>query len=752
MKAVWAYICRFLSNARGLVLLMAIVLLTPLAQPLSDWLDTHWFTWASYFQKQSTHTSNVVMIEIPYDVSASESKRFIARVAAERPEGMGFIGLPLDSKLRRELKKLSIPVGLVPGSVNHEAFVFSTAKRIAPADPGYKSSWLASLLKRPPTLGVDSVLRKTSLFVPLGKVSEQRHDLVWLQGQRPIADLMLRMYARANKSKTLRWQDGVGLSVDKTHFLTGPDGRIYIPTAEKNEIPYFSSTEFGRGETLRQFHNKIIIMGQGSLSQMESLARVASTMIKGNSVYTPAWAYLVFFIVVVFILAYLFVLLPTIRFTTGMLLSSIIVALVLASQVGLLLISQQWLPMTILIAFVVIGHTLMVLALCYERRIERLIANKDQALLQLGRKEVEAGEYDEAAETLLNCNGSEDACEVLYTIGIEYERQRRYDKAFRVFSRIAIMCKGYRDVAKRLKSLADVQHQAVGGTGNNGFNGASTLVIPELGLEHPVLGRYELRRELGRGAMGIVYLGHDPKIVRDVAVKTINLKQFSGREAEAIKTRFFREAEAAGRLNHPNIVTVFDIGDEHDLAFIAMDYVPGRPLSEYTNENEMLDCDTIYQLIGQAAQAIDYAHRQGIIHRDIKPGNILYNESDERIKVSDFGIARVTDTTTTRTGTVLGSPSYMAPEQLTDGKVDGRADIFSLGVTLYQLLTGELPFKGDSLPSLAYQITNKKHRSIRELRPELPARIVRIINKALQKNPDKRYTSAQEMADALAKA
>ncbi|MBE9533183.1 MAG: serine/threonine protein kinase, partial [Proteobacteria bacterium] len=258
--------------------------------------------------------------------------------------------------------------------------------------------------------------------------------------------------------------------------------------------------------------------------------------------------------------------------------------------------------------------------------------------------------------------------------------------------------------------------------------------------------------ELGRGAMGVVYLGHDPKIVRDVAIKTINLKQFSGKEAEAIRTRFFREAEAAGRLNHPNIVTVFDIGEEQNLAFIAMDYIPGKPLSEYTNPDEMLDCHTIYKLIGQAAQALDYAHRQGIVHRDIKPGNILYNEDDDRIKVSDFGIARVTDTTTTRTGTILGSPSYMAPEQLTDGKVDGRADIFSLGVTLYQLLTGELPFKGDNLASLAYQITNKKHRGIRELRPELPVKIVKIINKALQKDPAKRYASAQEMADALAKA
>ncbi len=750
MRMIWSTICRFLSNARGMVLLLAIILLTPFSQPFSEWLDNHWFTWASYLQKQSDDASNVVMIELPYDISGSQSKRFLERVAAERPKAMAFIGLPLDSKLRTGLRQLSIPVGLVPGSFDSDAFTFSTAKRITAFDPGYNQSLLSTLYKHPPTLGSDSDLRKNTLYVPLGKRTQQQHNLVWLQGRLPIADLMLRMYAEANKNQRIYWKEGVGLSVDKDYLLTGPDGKIYIPSAVKTDTPYYSSTEFGRGESLRQFHNKIIIFGQGSLNQMESLARVMTTMLNGQSVHAPAWAYLVFAAAVLLIVFYLFLLLPTIRFTTGLLVSAMLIVGIAAGQIGLLIISQLWLPLTVLSVFIIIGHSLMSLALCYERKLNRLIDEKDDALLLLGKKEFEVGEYDEAASTLLSCQPKEDVFELIYSIGIEFERQRRYDKAFRLFSRLSIMQRDYRDVGKRLKTLADVQSQTL--PSKVGFNGASTLVMPEQGLEYPVLGRYELRRELGRGAMGIVYLGHDPKIVRDVAVKTINLKQFSGREADAIKSRFFREAEAAGRLNHPNIVTVFDIGDEQSLAFIAMDYVRGRPLSEYTEMGELLDCDTVYRLVGQAAQAIDYAHRQGVIHRDIKPGNLLYNENEQRIKVSDFGIARVTDTTTTRTGTVLGSPSYMAPEQLTDGKVDGRADIFSLGVTLYQLLTSELPFKGDSLPSLAYQITNKKHRSIRELRPELPAKIVRIINKALQKNPDKRYASAQEMADALAKA
>ena len=750
MKVLWAYICRFLSNARAMVLLAGILLLTPVSQPLSDWVDNHWFKWVSYLQQQSTEVANVVVVEIPYDTSDSHSRLFIERLAAERPTGMAFIGLPLHSTVRKELRKLSIPVGLVPGSVNHDAFPFSTAERIAPFEFAYEPSWFSSFIKQPPQVTLDSHVRKKSLYVPLGEILPQQHDLVWRQGQLPVADLILRMYEKGSQSTKLRWQDEVGLRRGKEQILTGSSGRIYIPSSETSEIPYYSSTEFSRSESLRQFHNKIIILGQGSVDRMESLARILTTMLNGKGVYVPAWAYLIFSAAVVFIVIYLLVLLPTLRFTTGLLVSGMLITTIMAGQLGMLVIAQRWLTLTILMLFIVLGHVFMMLILCYERKLKVLIDAKDNALLQLGSKEIEIGEYDNAATTLLNCNSGSAVSELLYTIGIEYERQRRYDKAFRVFSRLSLMSRGYRDVAKRLKSLADMQSNVA--VTNNGFNGASTLVMPELGLEHPVLGRYELRQEIGRGAMGVVYLGHDPKIVRDVAVKTINLKQFNGNEAEAIKIRFFREAEAAGRLNHPNIVTVFDIGEEQNLAFIAMDYVPGRPLSEYTNEGEMLDCHTIYRLIGQAAQAIDYAHRQGIVHRDIKPGNILYNEDDERIKVSDFGIARVTDTTTTRTGTILGSPSYMAPEQLTGGKVDGRADIFSLGVTLYQLLTGELPFKGESIASLAYQITNKKHRSVRELRPELPLKIVKIINKSLQKDPMKRYASAQEMADALAKA
>jgi serine/threonine-protein kinase len=265
-----------------------------------------------------------------------------------------------------------------------------------------------------------------------------------------------------------------------------------------------------------------------------------------------------------------------------------------------------------------------------------------------------------------------------------------------------------------------------------------------------VLGRYQVEEELGRGAMGMVYLGRDPKIGRTVAIKTLPLlDEFESNDLDDVRTRFFTEAEAAGRLNHPNIVTIYDAGEEHDLAYIAMDYIDGDSLDKYTSPDNLLPVDDVFKIGIGVAQALDYAHKKQVVHRDIKPGNIIYNPQTDTLKVTDFGVACLVDTNKTRTGTVLGSPSYMSPEQLAGKKVDGRSDIFSLGITLYQLFTGELPFVADSMAALAYKITNDKVKGIRRVRSELPPCLSRIINKALEKTPKQRFSNGSAFADAL---
>jgi serine/threonine-protein kinase len=264
------------------------------------------------------------------------------------------------------------------------------------------------------------------------------------------------------------------------------------------------------------------------------------------------------------------------------------------------------------------------------------------------------------------------------------------------------------------------------------------------------LGRYQLEREIGRGAMGTVYLGRDTAINRLVAIKAIPLaSEFSESELAEARSRFFREAETAGRLNHPNIVTIYDVGEERGLAYIAMEYLKGRHLSDYATPDTLLEPRKVLELVARTAQALGFAHKQQVVHRDIKPANIMYDPVADVLKITDFGIARLTGAGTTRTGIVLGTPSFMSPEQLEGRTVTGHSDLFSLGVSLFQLLTGQLPFTADSMTGLMQQIAEAPHPPLRALRPDLPACVDSIIDRALAKTPEARFESGAQMAAAL---
>jgi len=252
--------------------------------------------------------------------------------------------------------------------------------------------------------------------------------------------------------------------------------------------------------------------------------------------------------------------------------------------------------------------------------------------------------------------------------------------------------------------------------------------------------------------MGVVYYGRDPKINRVVAIKTLALaSEFEGTDLTQVKERFFREAETAGRLNHPNIVTIYDAGEDQDLAYIAMEFLEGKDLTEYSKPEQLLPVRDTVDIVCKVAEALSYAHSQSVVHRDIKPANIMYDPRTGSIKVMDFGIARITASSRTRTGVVLGTPSYMSPEQLAGKLVDGRSDLFSLGVMTFELLTGELPFDGDTMATLMYQIANEPHPDIKTLQPKLPACLGAVMDRALAKDPDQRYQSVDEFCQALRK-
>ena len=267
------------------------------------------------------------------------------------------------------------------------------------------------------------------------------------------------------------------------------------------------------------------------------------------------------------------------------------------------------------------------------------------------------------------------------------------------------------------------------------------------------IGRYKIVRELGRGAMGVVYHAIDPNIGRPVAIKTIH---FGGHrkpeELDRMRERLFREARSAGMLSHPGIVTIYDVEQQGDLAYIAMEYVDGPTLDQMLSEPAPLDAERMFSILGQTAVALDYAHSKGIVHRDIKPANIMLS-ADGTAKIADFGIAKITAAENlTMTGSIVGTPHYMSPEQVQGQPVDGRSDQFSLAVIGYEMLTGEKPYTGEHLTTVVYKIVAEEPVPPHRLNPSLSTGIENVLRKALAKKPDARYRNCQDFVESLEKA
>ena len=346
----------------------------------------------------------------------------------------------------------------------------------------------------------------------------------------------------------------------------------------------------------------------------------------------------------------------------------------------------------------------------------------------------------------------------LYTLGSQLELRQRTVQATAVFRHLARIDNTYRDVSVRLKRLMDAERANPKPEPELDTTPPAVLNPPTQksaasaasGQDSQKLGRYQLEREIGRGAMGVVYLGRDTAINRLVAIKAIPLaSEFSDSELAEARSRFFREAETAGRLNHPCIVTIYDVGEERGLAYIAMEYLKGRHLSDYATFSNLLEPRKVLDVIARTADALGFAHKQQVVHRDIKPANLMYDASTDVLKITDFGIARLTGAGSTRTGIVLGTPSFMSPEQLEGRTVTGHSDLFSLGVSLFQLLTGQLPFTADSMTGLMQQIAEAPHPPLRAFRPDLPACVESVIDRALAKNPEARFDTGAQMAAAL---
>lgn len=357
------------------------------------------------------------------------------------------------------------------------------------------------------------------------------------------------------------------------------------------------------------------------------------------------------------------------------------------------------------------------------------------------------GLLDLAFEKFRKCPIDETMKDVIYNLGLDYERKRMMNKAVSVYEYITQTDPEYRGLNDRIPKLKKL----IGPLALGGYEGKkdSKIMVSEDLETKPTVGRYEILSELGQGAMGIVYKAKDPKINRLLAIKTIRFSdEFEEEKIREVKDRFLREAEIAGQLSHPTIVSIYDVGEDYDLSYLAMEYLEGESLQEYCQKGLLLPLRRILSIVAQTANALDYSHSRGVIHRDIKPANIMLL-NDGAIKVTDFGIAKAVSSSQTKSGVILGTPSYMSPEQINGYELDGRSDIFSLGVVFFELLTGQLPFQGKNLTNLFYQITQNRHPSPRTINPKIPKPCEQILDKILSKEPDHRFQRASQLEKYL---
>ena len=606
-----------------------------------------------------------------------------------------------------------------------------------------------------------------TLDLPLPKFANAAHGVGFLDetppstpeapllvqyGGHTVASLALLAAAREQDVEPSRIgvQSLGGLTLGDTVIDTDRSMQV-LPQDKVTEIPRFGVADVLAGAVpAEKLAGKVVLVGRvgSEHAPVLSAAVLASGLLNGDLVSTPFWAWGLRALLTLIVGVYLLFLVPRLgRIVAVALTAFLVLGLLIAVYVPLL--SQAlWLPLMLPLWILVLGH----LALGAVHFVHERGGVSRGSMSELNREYALAlqalNRFDQSFQRFKQCLPSRMLCDNLMALGQEHERGRRYSQALEVYAYIQKLAPAYEGLNERLERLR--QLESTPALTRTGATSTLSRALNSGGLQKPMLGRYELVKELGRGAMGIVYLGKDAKIGRQVAIKTMALAdEFDGDALKDVHARFFREAETAGRLNHSNIVTIYDVGEDQGLAYIAMDYLQGDALQKYTDSKNLLPLGEVLAVAIKVAEGLDYAHKHHVVHRDIKPANIMYDRGTGRVKITDFGIAALTDMSKTKTGTILGSPLYMSPEQVSGNKLDGRSDLYSLGVTIYQLLRGEMPFEAPSLTGLMFKIANEPHPDVTFLRPDIPPTVKVVIDKALQKNPDMRFQNGLEFANAL---
>jgi len=591
--------------------------------------------------------------------------------------------------------------------------------------------------------------------------------------QYPSLSLLIAAKSLNLTAKDIKAKLGESVSVGGKTIRTDDAGQMYTyfykDRAGAAAFPIDSFYDVYSGKIpASKYADKIVLIGatatgigasqvtpiSPAMAPVQTLAHSVSSILQEHFFVAPTWGPWASLAAYLLVAVYLTVLLPRLGAGTGAMFSTGLLVALFAAHLGAMVGGGLWLQLMTPAALLVVGHAALTTKryLVTERGKEAADVASAESNRMLGLAFQQQGQLDMAFDKFRKAPLNEEVMENLYALALDFERRRQFNKAESVFRYMSTHDPKFKDIEERLGRNKQLSETIIlGGSASARTTQGTMILSGGAAAEKPMLGRYQVEKELGKGAMGVVYGGKDPKIGRVVAIKTMALSaEFEADELTEAKERFFREAETAGRLTHPNIVTIYDAGEEHDLCYIAMEFLKGKDLVPYTKQPNLLPPDKVLYIIERVADALGYAHTMGIVHRDIKPANIMYEPESDTVKVTDFGIARITDSSKTKTGMVLGTPSYMSPEQLAGRKIDGRSDLFSLGVTLYQMLAGRLPFEGESMTQLMFAIANNPHPPIREFNTGLPEYVDALIEKALAKNFEAdRFQTGTEFAAAI---
>ncbi len=563
----------------------------------------------------------------------------------------------------------------------------------------------------------------------------------------------------------------IPITLDDSSFLINFKG----PTGSFKKYSFFDV--INDKVSMNVFKNKIVLVGpsaagiinplstptDSSMPLMEFSANTIWSMLNKRFIVQPSWAAAFELLMVLLVGLLVILLLPRLRARTAGLLFLLLVIVLIGLPITLFSSKGYLVKVMYPLTQLFLGYigVVSIQFLLTETKKDKVEGESAETNRMLGISFQAQGMLDMAFDKFRRIPIDDEVKDLLYNLALDYERKRQLNKAASVYEYIEKNDSKFKDVGAKKTKLMQASETMIYGDGGLGGGGGDGFTLD--GSTKPTLGRYEIEKKLGQGAMGIVYLGRDPRINRTTAIKTFKFgDDLEPDDIEKMKEKFFREAESAGTLSHPNIVTIYDAGDEQDMAYIAMEFLEGTDLDDYVKKDTLMAVKQVVDYMADIASGLGYAHEKGIVHRDIKPANIMLLRKKEEVdgkevikegpvKITDFGIARITATSQTQTGVVKGTPYYMSPEQFSGEKVDGRSDIFSMGTMMYQLLTSEYPFTGDSPASLMNCIMNKAHADPREYNKKIPKPLVDILNRTLAKTKEKRYQKAEQLEQHLKK-